>query len=62
MSLKTARVGGVPGNMAVLPDGKHAYIVRPDGSTVEILDTSTLEIGAGVVSDVTRRRFQSVLC
>ncbi|HET8939121.1 MAG TPA: hypothetical protein VFN67_37005 [Polyangiales bacterium] len=44
MILKTAEVGGVPGNMAVLPDGKHAYMVRPDGSTVEILDTSTLEI------------------
>jgi YVTN family beta-propeller protein len=44
MILKTAQVGGVPGNMAVLPDGKHAYMVRPDGSTVEILDTSTLEI------------------
>lgn len=44
MILKTAEVGGVPGNMAVLPDGMHAYMVRPDGTTVEILDTSTLEI------------------
>jgi len=44
MILKTATVGGVPGNMAVLPDGKLAYMVRPDGSTVEILDTSTLAI------------------
>ena len=42
--LKTQQVGGVPGNIAVLPDGKHAYMVRPDGSTVEVLDTSTLMI------------------
>lgn len=42
--LKSASVGGVPGNMAVLPDGKHAYMVRPDGTTVEVLDTSNLKI------------------
>ena len=44
MILQTANVGGVPGNMAVLPDGKLAYMVRPDGSTVEVLDTSNLKI------------------
>jgi YVTN family beta-propeller protein len=44
MVLKTAEVGGVPGNMAVLPDGKLAYMVRPDGATVEVIDTGTLEI------------------
>jgi YVTN family beta-propeller protein len=42
--LKTQMVGGLPGNIALLPDGKHAYMVRPDGSTVEVLDVSSLMI------------------
>lgn len=47
--LKTQMVGGVPGNIAVLPDGKHAYMVRPDGETVELLDTASLMI-AGTIT------------
>jgi YVTN family beta-propeller protein len=39
---KTRHVGGLPGYIAVLPDGKLAYFVRPDGTTVEVVDTSTL--------------------
>jgi YVTN family beta-propeller protein len=42
--LNTQNVGGLPGNIAVLPDGKHAYMVRPDGTTVEVLDTESLMI------------------
>ena len=42
--LKTQDVGGLPGNIAVLPSGKQAYMVRPDGTTVEVLDTSSLQI------------------
>jgi len=29
--VKTEMVGGLPGNTAVLPDGKHAYMVREPG-------------------------------
>jgi YVTN family beta-propeller protein len=39
---KTHRVGGLPGYIAVLPSGKLAYFVRPDGTSVEAVDTSTL--------------------
>jgi YVTN family beta-propeller protein len=39
---KTLSVGGLPGYIAVLPSGKFAYFVRPDGTTVEVVDTSTL--------------------
>jgi hyaluronoglucosaminidase len=39
---KTQMVGGLPGYVAVLPSGKSAYFVRPDGATVEVVDTSTL--------------------
>lgn len=42
--LKTQTVGGLPGNIALLPDGKHAYMVRPDGTTVEVLDADSLMI------------------
>lgn len=42
--LQTQMVGGLPGNIALLPDGKHAYMVRPDGTTVEVLDVSNLKI------------------
>jgi YVTN family beta-propeller protein len=42
MVVKTGTVGGLSGNIAVLPDGEHAYMVRPDGTTVEVLETSTL--------------------
>ena len=42
--VKTQMVGGLPGNIALLPDGKHAYMVRPQGSTVDVLDTGSLMI------------------
>lgn len=44
MVVQTGPVGGLSGNIAVLPDGQHAYMVRPDGTTVEVLETSTLKI------------------
>jgi len=42
--VKTEMVGGLPDIIAVLPAGKHAYMLRPDGTTVEVLDTGTLKI------------------
>jgi YVTN family beta-propeller protein len=44
MVTKTGMFGGLPGYIALLPDGKHAYVVRPDGNTVEVVDTTTLMI------------------
>jgi YVTN family beta-propeller protein len=40
--VKTQTVGGLPGNVALGPDGKHVYMVRPEGTTVEVLDSSSL--------------------
>jgi YVTN family beta-propeller protein len=53
MVVQTGMVGGLSGNMTVLPDGEHAYMVRPDGTTVEVLRTSdliiveTITVGSG---------------
>lgn len=42
--VQTQMVGGLPGNIALLPDGEHLYMVRPEGTTVEVLDAETLAI------------------
>jgi YVTN family beta-propeller protein len=44
MVVKTGMFGGLPGYIALLPDGKHAYVVRPEGTTVEVVETDTLTI------------------
>jgi YVTN family beta-propeller protein len=43
-SLATKIAGGLPGHIGLLPDGKQVYFVRPDGNTVEVIDTATLRI------------------
>jgi YVTN family beta-propeller protein len=42
--VRSEPVGGLPGHVGLLPDGKQLYFVRPDGNTVEVVDTATLKI------------------
>jgi YVTN family beta-propeller protein len=42
--VRTAEVGEQPGSLSLTPDGAQAWFVRPYGSTVEVLDTATLEL------------------
>jgi YVTN family beta-propeller protein len=53
MVMKTGSVGGLPGYIALLPDGKRAYFVRPDGNTVEVLDTATVTIASTITVETT---------
>jgi YVTN family beta-propeller protein len=48
MTTKTLNVGGLPGHIGVSTAGDHAYFVRPDGTTVEVLDTKSWMTGAPI--------------
>ena len=42
--VRSAHVGEKPGNLALTNGGTRAYIVRPFGETVSVVDTETLTI------------------
>jgi YVTN family beta-propeller protein len=42
--VRTVDAGPFPGYIEVTRDGKHAYMVRPFGNTVSVIDTATLAI------------------
>lgn len=48
---RTEAMGGVPGHIGLRPDGKHAYFVRPEGTTVEGVDTDSLRIVQTITVD-----------